>query len=165
MNALWLLMAQTPYEIRLKGLQGAFKDRKQDPADVKLFFVIMLIFAAVVVVMMALSAIRERRRRHNAPTNPMKLFNTMLKRLKFGWKDRWLLCAFARGTHAPQPTVLLLNPRQFEKCAEAHLERIGLKALRRQSQKAIDLLRARAFMEVDLPSPADPVDYSPANSA
>ncbi len=165
MNSLLSILAQSPFENRLKGLQGAFNGRKQDPADVKLFFVIMLAFAAIVVAVVAVQAWRDRQKRRAAPCNPMRLFKALLKKLRIGWKDRWLLCSMARAAQLPQPTILLLNSQLYDKHAEAHLKQIGLRLWRRHAQQAIDLLRSRAFVEDDLRTLADPADYSPVYSA
>lgn len=112
-----------------------------------------LSLAAIVLVLWFTSYCSGGRRRTTAYHSPGRLFLTLCRAHRLGWRDVWLLWRLARWYELEDPARLFLEPERFDPSTLS-------RRLTRQAAR-LRLLRSRLFAGlVETDSPSGP----PANS-
>lgn len=145
MMNLMLLLAQSPYQNRIKGLRGAFDNKQNDPMDVMLILVYIGVLVTVIMSLLIVNKIRLHKKSNQAPQQPYKLFNRVMKQMKIGASDRVLMRMLARSTHMPQPTVLFFSPELFEQHVERWTDSLSLKLLQDSARRRLDVISEKIF--------------------
>ncbi|MBX3395965.1 MAG: hypothetical protein KF841_11425 [Phycisphaerae bacterium] len=146
MNPAPLLLAQSKIEERLSAIRGGFNDRQTDPTQVTGVIVAILIPVSIVLLVFVVQALRTRiKAGRSSPAHPLKLFDTVLKKMGVRLSDRFLLRAFARSVNVPQPAALLFSRENFERHAARWLERLTIGSLRRHAVTRIAVIADLAF--------------------
>ncbi len=139
------LLAQTPYENRLRGLRGAFENKKTDPADIKMLVAMIIALVAVILIVAVLKRVRQKKQGRTAPHHPLKLFSHVLKKMGIGPADRFLMRSLAKDTHLQQPAVMLFSHELFKQHAVAWLETISLKPVETHAKRRLQIIAHKAF--------------------
>ncbi len=143
------LLAQSPYENRLKGLRGAFHEKKTDPADVEMMIAMIVALAALIALIALTKKIKQRKAGKAAPQHPLKLLSHVLKKMGVGPADRFLMRSLARDTHLQQPTVMLFSHELFKEHAVRWLETITIGAFESHARRRLKIIARRAFPVVE----------------
>lgn len=146
MNAAQLLFAQSKIEERLSAIRGGFNDRQTDPIEVTGVIVAILIPVSLVLLVFVVQGLRSRiKAGRSSPAHPLKLFDTVLKKMGVRLSDRYLLRAFARSVNVPHPAALLFSRENFERYAARWLERLTIRSLHRHAEARIAAIADLAF--------------------
>ena len=146
MIRLLTMLAQTPYQNRLRGLRGAFDERQSDPADVTGAIVLIGCLVAAALAWALFRHLSHRRKGDARGHNPLRMFDTLLRKLGISRGDRLLLRLFAKSMHVPHPAVILFDETFFDRQADWWLSSISFTPLRLRAKWSIEQLRARAFL-------------------
>ena len=154
MMPLYSILAQTPYQNRLEGLRGAFDDRKTDPTDVTGFLILFGSVIVVAIIWVVARKIAIRRKPENEHNHPVKLFDVILRKMGFNFRDRFVLKLFARGVNLPHPTMIFFDEEVFDRHAGRWIDDFPFTPLKHRARAGIELLRSRAFPDASAPSTA-----------
>jgi len=143
---LFAILAQTPYENRLKGLRGAFDDRQSDPTDLTGAIILFGCVIGGAVIWAMLRKMAARRAGEGDANHPFRVFDMVTRALGLRWRDRMVLRLFARASQLPQPAILLFDESLFDRQAERWLESLSFAPLRMRAQSSLSALRTQSFL-------------------
>lgn len=154
------LLAQSRLDERLSALRGGFNERQSNPADVRgLIFLIVIPVAIVAVILLVRQIVVSRKASAGSTDHPMRLFNTVLRKMGVRLSDRYLLRAFARASVVQHPASLFLSRELFERHARRWLDGLNIKSLQSHARQRFAYIAELAF------GPAPLKDESPATEA
>lgn len=151
------LLAQSPYENRLKGLRGAFHEKQTDPADLQMIVALVVALGALILLLAVMKHARQRKAGKAAPHHPLTLFSHVLKRMGVGPADRFLMRSLAKDTHLQQPTVMLFSHDLFQEQAARWLETLSFGAIESHARRRLKVIALRAFPVTEEPHDAKPL--------
>ncbi len=154
------VLAQSRLDERLSALRGGFNERQTNPADVRgLIFLIVIPVAIVAVLLLVRQFVMSRKASAGSTDHPMRLFNTVLRKMGVRLSDRYLLRAFARAAVVQHPASLFLSRELFERHARRWLDGLNIRSLQSHARQRFAYITELAF------GPAPVKDDSAAGGA
>jgi hypothetical protein len=146
MMSMFAILAQTPFENRLKGLRGAFDNRPADPTDLTGAIILFGCVIGIAVIWVVARKWSQPASGNSDANHAIRMFDSMTRRLGLSWRDRFVLRMFARGSQLPRPALILFDETLFDRQSERWLESISFAPLRNRGRLSLEALRSRSFL-------------------
>lgn len=140
------MLAQSRVAEKLQKIRGGFNDRPTNPADLTgVFLTILIPISFVLLILLVRNLIARYKKGHGSPAHPMRLFDTVLKKMGMKFSDRFLLRALARSSHLNHPTVVFFSRETFKRHATAWIEKLSIKPIQHHAKARMSVISELAF--------------------